>query len=41
MTWQISGNYVEACNCDYHYPYVPSVMTKTTHCCCSPVVIWR
>ncbi len=34
MTWQISGQYAETCNCDYVCPCVPSVMTKTTHGYC-------
>ena len=34
MAWQISGQYVETCNCDFLCPCITSAMTKTTHGYC-------
>jgi len=34
MAWQISGQYMETCNCDFLCPCVTSAMTKTTHGYC-------
>jgi len=34
MSWNISGQYVETCNCDYLCPCIPSVMTQSTHGYC-------
>lgn len=34
MTWEISGQYVETCNCDYLCPCIPSAMARTTHGYC-------
>jgi len=34
MAWQISGEWVETCNCDYLCPCATSVMTKTTQGYC-------
>jgi len=34
MAWQISGRYMETCNCDYLCPCPLTGMTKTTHGTC-------
>jgi hypothetical protein len=34
VAWQVSGQYVETCNCDYLCPCIPSAMAKTTHGYC-------
>ncbi len=34
MSWQIRGQYIETCNCDYICPCVPSGMTESTHGTC-------
>jgi hypothetical protein len=31
MSWEISGQYVETCNCDFVCPCVLTQMTQTTH----------
>ncbi|HET9477101.1 MAG TPA: DUF1326 domain-containing protein [Dehalococcoidia bacterium] len=35
MPWQISGQYVETCNCDFVCPCVLTLMTQTTHGYCT------
>ena len=34
MSWQVTGQYMETCNCDFLCPCVTSAMTKTTHGYC-------
>lgn len=38
MGWNLSGRYVEACNCDFFCPCGPSGLTKSTHGTCTFVM---
>ena len=41
MSWQIRGQYIETCNCDYICPCVPSGMTESTHGTCIFAMAYR